>query len=258
MADAEDTLNVTHKSKRHVRNKSCKLCHEEDNEGMVQCDVCNEWFHFLCTGTSSDIENQEWSCTQCMDKKNAEDNDKSSSVDSIALSRRKLIQLNLLEEERKMHEKRDAEFLRKKAELLMEDSDDEGCTSDDEGCTSSKSNGQLLQRSPNSMNAEQQMLTIANISAQAKNAAQRNNDIAVNVARATTSAKIIHDLPLTNTKVVYNQINTNIRADNFPGKEPHPVESVPLSSHQIAAWQSRRVAVVCQQLRRKHQGVWLQ
>lgn len=44
---------------------SCSLCEEPDSSEMVQCDVCDKWFHYKCVGVSADIANEDWSCGRC-------------------------------------------------------------------------------------------------------------------------------------------------------------------------------------------------
>lgn len=48
---------------------SCAMCDKEDTETMVQCDQCDEWFHFDCVGVTSEIENTRWSCSECTNAK---------------------------------------------------------------------------------------------------------------------------------------------------------------------------------------------
>jgi PHD-finger len=42
------------------------ICRMPDNDIMVQCDGCNEWFHITCIGlTEQTIPDGEWSCGTC-------------------------------------------------------------------------------------------------------------------------------------------------------------------------------------------------
>ncbi|XP_055630329.1 uncharacterized protein LOC129771064 [Toxorhynchites rutilus septentrionalis] len=50
---------------------SCPICKKFDNSRMVQCDDCNDWFHFDCVGVTEDVENHDWSCSQCTEAKKA-------------------------------------------------------------------------------------------------------------------------------------------------------------------------------------------
>lgn len=45
---------------------SCRLP-ENNDYPMVQCDTCNEWYHFECTGVSADDISEEctWNCRNC-------------------------------------------------------------------------------------------------------------------------------------------------------------------------------------------------
>lgn len=44
---------------------NCKNCVEADNIEMVQCDQCDDWFHFICVNVTQDIENHDWICVTC-------------------------------------------------------------------------------------------------------------------------------------------------------------------------------------------------
>ncbi|XP_058827942.1 uncharacterized protein LOC131687869 [Topomyia yanbarensis] len=48
----------------HV-GRSCRVCRGEDDEEMVSCDKCLQWFHFSCVGVTQDIEDMSWSCVGC-------------------------------------------------------------------------------------------------------------------------------------------------------------------------------------------------
>ncbi|XP_058822131.1 glycerophosphodiester phosphodiesterase 1 isoform X2 [Topomyia yanbarensis] len=49
----------------------CKVCDGSDNSRMVQCDKCDDWFHFDCVGVSQAVENQDWLCSDCYGKQHA-------------------------------------------------------------------------------------------------------------------------------------------------------------------------------------------
>ncbi|XP_053699346.1 uncharacterized protein LOC128746321 [Sabethes cyaneus] len=47
---------------------ACQACNELDNSRMVQCDMCDDWYHFDCVGVNQDVENHDWLCSVCMEK----------------------------------------------------------------------------------------------------------------------------------------------------------------------------------------------
>lgn len=118
------------------QRRHCGLCRDLDNEEMVACDKCAQWFHFKCVGVTEEVANVDWECERC---RAAEI--RPASIKSKTSSARKklaLLELSILEEEknlaakrdeeqRKLAEKRDAEYLEKKREILINaaSSDDE-------------------------------------------------------------------------------------------------------------------------------------
>jgi len=49
----------------------CPACgKQDDGSPMIGCDQCDDWYHWLCVGiTSEPLENQDWFCTRCVAKK---------------------------------------------------------------------------------------------------------------------------------------------------------------------------------------------
>ncbi|XP_055632766.1 uncharacterized protein LOC129773204 [Toxorhynchites rutilus septentrionalis] len=41
---------------------------------MVQCDVCDEWYHYTCVGVTQDIEHEDWSCQECRNAQTTQQN----------------------------------------------------------------------------------------------------------------------------------------------------------------------------------------
>lgn len=37
-----------------------------ESNDMVQCDFCDNWYHFRCVGVTKKIENLEWTCQFCV------------------------------------------------------------------------------------------------------------------------------------------------------------------------------------------------
>ncbi|XP_058838797.1 uncharacterized protein LOC131694257 [Topomyia yanbarensis] len=48
---------------------SCRKCNSPDNSRMVQCDDCNEWYHYSCVMVDEGIADYDWSCDECVTKK---------------------------------------------------------------------------------------------------------------------------------------------------------------------------------------------
>ena len=107
--------------------KSCSHCDGVDTMEMVQCDNCNEWYHFKCVGVTQEIEQHAWICSKCEDvskPKNGEiekpiDIDTQKSMKSAASCKSSVdLQLMKLEEQKALEEK----FLNKKYEILAKSS----------------------------------------------------------------------------------------------------------------------------------------
>nr|XP_029715961.1 putative mediator of RNA polymerase II transcription subunit 12 [Aedes albopictus] len=49
---------------------NCGVCRRTDkdctNGRMVQCDECDEWFHYDCVNVNDSIRNSDWSCNECV------------------------------------------------------------------------------------------------------------------------------------------------------------------------------------------------
>lgn len=45
--------------------QSCKICSEKDNDEMVQCDHCDQWYHFGCVGVGHSVAEVSWNCENC-------------------------------------------------------------------------------------------------------------------------------------------------------------------------------------------------
>lgn len=141
---------------------SCKLCDNPDNIHMVQCDKCDDWFHFICVNVTAEISNCDWICNTCSsaketpvtvsteqattssttnvkatmdnatknkstfsDKRSIVSGSKSSS--SVSSEKRRLnLKLSMLEEKRKLQEARDKEYLKQKYYLLEQYESDDG------------------------------------------------------------------------------------------------------------------------------------
>ncbi|XP_036347095.1 uncharacterized protein LOC118756437, partial [Rhagoletis pomonella] len=43
----------------------CRNCRARDNEQMVQCDSCDQWFHYSCVGVDSQVADISWNCESC-------------------------------------------------------------------------------------------------------------------------------------------------------------------------------------------------
>lgn len=91
MTDSAPVLDLT--------DTPCAACGEVsvENERMIGCDGCLQWFHTRCVGITSDVEKEKrWFCTddkcqQAMKKKKSrskknDDSDRSSVKSDAALS----------------------------------------------------------------------------------------------------------------------------------------------------------------------------
>lgn len=47
-------------------NHHCKACADEDNTRMVQCDRCDDWYHFECVEVSQGVAHRDWQCSKCL------------------------------------------------------------------------------------------------------------------------------------------------------------------------------------------------
>lgn len=58
---------------------NCQLCKNVDTMDMVQCDLCDLWFHFVCVGVAEDVAHREWTCKCCIDIQRANQDKKKCS-----------------------------------------------------------------------------------------------------------------------------------------------------------------------------------
>lgn len=131
---------------RKSKSGSCQFCTNEDNDQMVQCDNCNLWYHFACVNVTQEIENHDWICPKCTESKNtshlkpiAKDGPvdivpsgnsiigsagRRSNSSRASIQRLELEKLeeerSLKQKEREQREKEDAEYIRKKYEILQD------------------------------------------------------------------------------------------------------------------------------------------
>lgn len=91
--------------------QQCKKCDQLDDDEMVQCDICDKWYHFLCVGVTETIASQDWMCGVCQDSKKEQMPAPPTSNRSTTSSERKrrMLELRKLEEERALFERREAE-----------------------------------------------------------------------------------------------------------------------------------------------------
>ncbi|XP_053686576.1 uncharacterized protein LOC128736122 [Sabethes cyaneus] len=59
---------------------ACQACNELDNSRMVQCDMCDDWYHFDCVGVNQDVENHDWLCSVCMEKQQTKNKKSTKSI----------------------------------------------------------------------------------------------------------------------------------------------------------------------------------
>lgn len=46
-------------------NGDCGVCGKTREFDMVQCDLCDVWFHYECVGVTDEIARPDWSCKGC-------------------------------------------------------------------------------------------------------------------------------------------------------------------------------------------------
>nr|XP_029734513.1 uncharacterized protein LOC115269865 [Aedes albopictus] len=51
--------------RRSKRYYHCSLCDERDNSRMVQCDSCDNWYHFTCAKVTEAVAEVDWNCPSC-------------------------------------------------------------------------------------------------------------------------------------------------------------------------------------------------
>ena len=88
---------------------------------MVQCDACDEWYHYTCVDVNDSIADKCFSCSKCLQK--GSDNQSRSSKNSKRSAKSRQLALQKLEEERNLQKERDQEYLNKKYALLDEEND---------------------------------------------------------------------------------------------------------------------------------------
>ncbi|XP_062707477.1 uncharacterized protein LOC134288004 [Aedes albopictus] len=50
---------------RNDGSQHCKACTDDDNTRMVQCDKCDDWYHFACVEVSRGVADRDWHCPIC-------------------------------------------------------------------------------------------------------------------------------------------------------------------------------------------------
>ncbi|XP_029713831.2 dual specificity protein kinase splA-like [Aedes albopictus] len=88
---------------QNVSASACPACNRPDwADAMVQCEECEDWYHFGCAGVTRSVENRRWTCDDCLP----------ISVSSRSSSVSKALELQRLQEEQQIRRKR---FLQEKA-----------------------------------------------------------------------------------------------------------------------------------------------
>ncbi|XP_062557167.1 uncharacterized protein LOC134222030 [Armigeres subalbatus] len=84
---------------------ACPECNRPDwADDMVQCEECEEWYHFSCAGVNRSVEHRTWTCNECSPI--------SISSRSSRASSSKVLEIQRLREEQEIRRKR---FLQEKA-----------------------------------------------------------------------------------------------------------------------------------------------
>nr|XP_029715581.1 uncharacterized protein LOC115259208 [Aedes albopictus] len=64
-------------------SQHCKACTDEDNTRMVQCDKCDDWYHFECVEVSQGVATRDWQCPCCMQATQGARKKSSAKVTSV-------------------------------------------------------------------------------------------------------------------------------------------------------------------------------
>ena len=102
---------------------------------MVMCDVCDKWHHYKCVGANSQIADIPWSCNKECKIRQSEKCSTTSLRSSTSSARRRQLEMQQLEEEKKLAEKMleakaalEVEYIRKKFQLMQDAELNEKCS----------------------------------------------------------------------------------------------------------------------------------
>ncbi|XP_062714276.1 uncharacterized protein LOC134291034 [Aedes albopictus] len=115
---------------------------------MVQCDGCSRWYHFTCAGVGDSIEGEDrsYQCALCRPPSRSASSVRTTSTTASTREARLRLEMQRLEEEKKLREKANAdrlrleeEFLDRRFKLLQAQLEDEGRSSRASGVSGNKS-----------------------------------------------------------------------------------------------------------------------
>lgn len=110
-------------------NAQCIACNRPNTAEpkMVQCDGCNRWYHFSCAGVGDSIaaEDRSYKCALCRPPSRAASSVRTTSTTASAREARLRLEMQRLEEEKKLEK----EFLDRKFKLLQAQLDDDSKSS---------------------------------------------------------------------------------------------------------------------------------
>ncbi|XP_065094703.1 uncharacterized protein LOC135715317, partial [Ochlerotatus camptorhynchus] len=84
----------------------CPACNQPDvaDKWMVQCDSCEQWYHFICAKVDESIKDRSFSCTKCAPRPAPLSSKSSRSTSSSARLARQELELRRLAEEKALEE----------------------------------------------------------------------------------------------------------------------------------------------------------
>lgn len=237
----------------------CQICDKPNDNLMVMCDDCDLWHHYDCVGVTADVAttNVPWACDLCLEKRKRASSKASKASKSSSKRRAIQLQLENLDEERKMEQKRqeeiaqakaeaDKRYLAKKLELLQEQeqlSSDDDIESTDDTIRQARTKDWVRSASDSNMQSRR------NVNTATGRAVSATNEQCI----FTTTAEV-HPTTSNATKVHHPASrSTNIPKTTAKMNQPpaNPTNNIPLMSEEVNVNRPMRNAEVTRQTLRR-------